>query len=87
MKRRISIYRRLLIFAYVLLLAIIFCGCNKTDQEQEVKEYSISRVDNLVQCLIVIEVDSCEYIVGHVPSGDFGWVMTHKENCKFCAER
>ena len=85
MKTKTSNLRRHFAFAYVLLVAVIFCGCNKTDQE--VKDYSTGKVGNLKQCLIVTEIDSCEYIVGHVPDGDYGWVMAHKGNCKFCAER
>lgn len=35
----------------------------------------------------VIVIDSCEYIAAKAPFGDYGWVMSHKGNCKFCAER
>lgn len=34
-----------------------------------------------------IIVDSCEYIMAKAPYRDFGWVMSHKGNCKYCAER
>lgn len=35
----------------------------------------------------IIVVDSCEYILGYTHSYNGGPVLTHKGNCKFCAER
>lgn len=32
----------------------------------------------------VIEIDSCEYIISHVNSGQ---IIIHKQNCRFCKER
>ena len=63
-------------FAYVILVSIIFFGCEKdgktlsTINGFEVKTYTI---------------DNCEYI-GDIrgTNKDF---LTHKGNCKFCAER
>lgn len=83
--RNFKLSTKTAIVGYTMLVAVIFCACNTTDEE--VKDYSIGKVGNLKQCLIVTEFDSCEYIVGHVPDGDYGWVMTHKGNCKFCAVR
>ena len=85
MKNKTSITHKLGISFYAMLVAVIFCGCEKTDQQ--VKDYNIGKVGNLKQVILTIEIDSCEYLVGHVPDGDMGWVMTHKGNCKYCTER
>ena len=75
MKTRTSIYRRHFAFAYVLLVAVIFCGCNP-QPENGSGDY-VTKV-----------IDSCEYI-----EYDYGifdqrvYSLTHKGNCKFCAER
>ena len=78
MKTRTSIYHRHFAFAYVLLVAVIFCGCNPEGSENDV---------NIEKSYEVKVLDSCEYIfVSRRPwSGEFS--LTHKGNCKFCAER
>jgi hypothetical protein len=80
MKTRTSIYHRTFAFAYVLLVAVIFCGCesampqnsSKTKDTYDMGQYKI------------VEIDSCEYIVSDVYAG---YDICHKGNCKFCAER
>jgi hypothetical protein len=80
METKTSIYHRTFAFAYVLLIAIIFCGCNL----QLENESSETSDDNYVTKVI----DGCEYI-----EYDYGifdqrvYSLTHKGNCKFCAER
>ena len=64
----------------LLIIAVVqITGCLKTDQET--KDYNVGKVGNLKQCIVTTEIDGCEYLVGHVPGGDYGWVMTHKGNC------
>lgn len=78
MKTKTSIYRRHFAFAYVLLVAVIFCGCETPTGQREDKDgYSI------------IVIDSCEYIeMSFCPGCNNGYYsLTHKGNCKFCAER
>jgi hypothetical protein len=48
-------------------------------------QYDKARIDNMD--FKIITVDSCEYIMSKAPTGDYGWVMSHKGNCKFCAKR
>jgi hypothetical protein len=78
MKRRTSIYHRTFAFAYVLLVAVIFCGC-ETPSGQRYKKDGYS----------IVEIDSCEYIeVSSMTGANNGYYsLTHKGNCKFCAER
>ena len=76
MKTRTSIYYRY--FAYILLVAIIFCGCESSSgQRHKINDYSIA------------EIDSCEYIeISSMIGATNGYYsLTHKGNCKFCAER
>lgn len=79
MKTKSSTYRRHFAFAYVLLVVVIFCGCNPP-------QGSVNDI-NIENSYEVKVIDSCEYIyVSRRPwSGEFS--LTHKGNCKFCSER
>lgn len=64
------------IVGYTMLVAVIFCGCKGSENDVNIeKSYEIK------------VIDSCEYIyVSRRPwSEEFS--LTHKGNCKFCAER
>ena len=65
-----------------ITLAIVglMSSCVKTDQE--INDYNTGKANRLKTVLVTIEIDSCESLTGHVPDGDYGWVMTHKGNCK-----
>jgi len=78
MKNKTSILVGTRHFFYALLVAVIFCGCNPEGSENDV---------NIEKNYEVKVLDSCEYIyVSRRPwSGEFS--LTHKGNCKFCAER
>ncbi len=89
MKTRTSIYHRTFAFVYVLLVAVIFCGCelqNKQQKKEPKKNVEIEIMANSDFEIVVI--DSCEYVVfnrvhGYVGAGG----ICHKQNCKFCEER
>jgi len=83
MKKGINFITRNLAFASVLLVAVIFCGCEetKTNYDKQPTIYSNGQMSDAK----VYVIDSCEYI-GKLR----GWesdILTHKGNCKFCAER
>ena len=80
MKTKTSIYRRTFAFAYVLLVAVIFCGCG----EQTAKETKPIEMGNVYENEIIV-FDSCEYIKWRTYNGYYN--ITHKGNCKFCTER
>lgn len=65
---------------FIMLLPIIFFGCETKNIEQKQTDFII----NGSQLEIYI-IDSCEYI-GRV-KGSNSDKLTHKGNCKFCAER
>jgi hypothetical protein len=64
---------------YTLLVAFLFCGCNvKNDKEfADYKERDFT----------IIEIDSCEYIFMSSMPMDSDMALSHKGNCKYCAER
>jgi len=63
-------------FAYVLLASIILLGCEKDGE-------TISAINGFN--IKTYTIDDCEYI-GDVRGYDSDF-LTHKGNCKFCAER
>lgn len=68
------------IVGYTMLVAVIFCGCNPQPQNGSTETSNGDYVTKVI--------DSCEYI-----EYDYGifdqrvYSLTHKGNCKFCAER
>ena len=94
MKTNFKFKTQLIAFAYVLLVAVIFCGCGNETTKQELtpidKIYpiidKIEAVDgNGIRDIRLYVIDSCEYI-GYINAFNSD-VLTHKGNCKFCAER
>ena len=63
-------------FAYVILASIILLGCEKDGK-------ALSTVNGTQ--IKTYTIDNCEYI-GDVRGGSRDF-LTHKGNCKFCAER
>ena len=55
-------------------LLIIFCFYSCTEHQK-------TRDEQVKQYISIVTIDSCEYI-----EYDYG-VLTHKGNCKYCAER
>ena len=87
MKTKTSIYRRHFTFAYVLLVAVIFCGCNNPQETNGSEKFDNRKLTNYVaygKNIQIVEIDSCEYLYSYNFSATW---MTHKGNCKFCAER
>jgi hypothetical protein len=77
MKKQTLIYNTFA-FAYALLVAFIFYGC---ESKEDVKQ----RAEQSTNDISIIEYDSCEYLIFKTYGGSI--VYTHKGNCKFCAER
>ncbi len=85
MKTKTSIYRRHFAFAYVLLVAVIFCGCGSSNSEQQKEQKPLSQIQHIETGDVqVVQIDSCEYVVWNY--GYAGGIV-HKQNCKFCVER
>ena len=76
MKTKTSIYHRS--FAYILLVAIIFCGCETTINK---KDTGLKYMGRPIE---IMTIDSCEYVF--VSNGPASW-GSHKGNCKWCKLR
>ena len=92
MKTRTSIYRRTFAFAFLLLVAVIFCSCVEPAKQKE-NIISAKRIDihwfdengySSEEEFTIITIDSCEYLLAVY---DRSRMITHKGNCKFCSER
>ena len=84
MKTRTSFYHRTFAFAYVLLVAVIFCGCGEQSPKEKEVDINTKASWGIDVYVRLIEVDSCEYIVS---TRNDAISTIHKQNCKFCAER
>jgi hypothetical protein len=79
-------------FSYVLLAAIVFFGCEEPSKQKEnvisAKKIDIHWIDENgysdEENFTVVTIDSCEYLLAVY---DRSRMITHKGNCKFCAER
>ena len=84
MKIKTSIYHRTFAFAYVLLVAVIFCGCGDRNRAEERSKLFKTAVEVNGYQISIIEFDSCQYLISGL---GYSQMMTHKGNCKFCTER
>ena len=82
------------IFILSILFAMISC-CKQPDTNvyHDAKStndvYKVSvRYDNDLESLHVVVIDSCEYLIGKGVGNYQGYgYLSHKGNCKYCAER
>jgi hypothetical protein len=56
----------------LIILALFLMGCGSYE----------NRARSIESKYVIIIIDSCEYIVSKAPLGDYGWLMSHKGNCK-----
>lgn len=86
MKTKMSNYRNCFALAYVLLVAVIFCGCEEP-VKQTIKEekFFYAKLDRYNNKFKIVVIDSCEYL--YTDAGNNGQTVFHKGNCKFCVER
>ena len=81
MKTKMSNYRNCFALAYVLLAVVFFIGCTEVNTDRKNTEFVVKGGNSP---LIIVEVDSCEYLLGEWGNAT---VLTHKGNCKFCLAR
>lgn len=79
LNNKLSINRLTIVFTYVLLLAIIFCGCGLPEYDTKQNKAATYK------SFYTYEYDSCEYVGNSLINNNA--IFTHKGNCKFCAER
>ena len=89
MKNRTSILVGTRHFFYALLVAVVFCGCGERKTDTITTPLEQGKYATIV-------IDSCEYLQYYVElkygnaytTSEYRTKMiTHKGNCKFCAER
>ena len=68
---------------YVLLVAIILCGCRNEPRKYEPVKQSHPMYEYGMK---TIEHDSCEYVL-FKDNARSDVAMLHKQNCKYCAKR
>lgn len=61
----------------IIIALLMLTACNETRKTKTIDNVSGTAFD-------VIEVDSCEYIIG---SAGYKGYMAHKGNCKYCEQR
>jgi len=84
MKTKTSILTVTNVF-FILLVMCCFFSCSVSTSEN--KKATASHIDGNVvknQGIQILTIDSCEYV--WVKNG-YGAGLTHKGNCKYCAER
>jgi len=84
MKTNFKFKTQSIAFAYVLLVAVIFCGCDDMNRAEERSKVFKTAVEVNGYQISIIEFDSCQYLISGV---GYSQMMTHKGNCKFCTER
>ena len=78
-------------FLILLFAVALFTACDESNRyETQVVETetgeTVYKVDGVT--LHVVEIDGCEYLIGHYWIGDNGYgYLSHKGNCKYCEER
>ena len=85
--------KKILILVTILFAMISCSEQSDTNIYHEAKRtndvYKVNiRSDNDPVCLHVVVIDSCEYLIGKSGADyqGFGY-LSHKGNCKYCAER
>lgn len=73
--------RQTFLLVSALLLTIVSCDYHEVNTPRKNTGF---KVITGYEPLVIVEVDSCEYLLGDWGHGN---VLTHKGNCKFCLER
>lgn len=66
---------------YLLSMFVLLVGCTPANVPSTKTEYI---VNDFYSPVTIVELDSCQYFLGQWGNAT---VLTHKGNCKFCAER
>ena len=83
--------KRIFSFIFMFCAMFMFIACT-AQQPQPMVQCQVTN-DSVYYIpgygkLTVVEIDGCEYLIGRKCAGDFGFgYLSHKGNCKYCAER
>lgn len=78
-----------------ILFAMISCSeqpdtniYHEVERTNDVYKVNVTSTFNDTTMLRVVVIDSCEYLIGKNRFGEAGYgYLSHKGNCKYCAER
>ena len=77
-------------FLVLLSFFFVIVSCGKqpdTNVYHETERTNDVYIINKTHLKTVV-IDSCEYLIGRECAGDYGFgYLSHKGNCKYCAER
>ena len=86
--KQLNIAGNIVTFFYLCCILLFFCwvfsGCAQSVEEEKEVE---TKYESWGCYIEVLTVDNCEYVVAKAGSVKGGVAITHKQNCKFCAER
>ena len=78
---------------FLVLLSFFFVIISCGKQQPDTNVYHETEITSYVYIinglrLRTVVIDSCEYLIGsrYEPSSEYGY-LSHKGNCKYCAER
>ena len=78
----------------LILTAILFAMISCSSEQPYTNIYhEVERTNDVYNvngecCLRTVVIDSCEYLIGRKCRGYYGYgFLSHKGNCKYCAER
>ena len=82
----------------IFILSILFAMISCSEQPDTNIYHDAKSTDDVYKVVIssssipidlqVVVIDSCEYLIGHEYAGYRGYgYLSHKGNCKYCAER
>lgn len=73
---------------FILLVICCFSSCEswlpQSNLDKQTKTILLTPVNINGYEIFLVEYDSCEYLIS---GSGYSQMMTHKGNCKFCAER
>ena len=85
--KKLKLSAKAVLIGCAMLVAVVFSGCTDPEETNSSERFDNRRFINYVaygKKIQVVEIDSCEYLYSY--NFNATW-MTHKGNCKFCAER
>ena len=77
----------------IFILSILFAMISCSEQLDTNVYHKVEKTNDVYKVyddlnVRVVIIDSCEYLIGHTCLGYNGYgYMSHKGNCKYCAER
>lgn len=82
--------KKIIVGIFFMSIFLFSCNNQQVESKSNIDWYDNVKVKEIFTNVTytVVVIDSCEYIIGTDNSAyNGGFFLTHKGNCKFCAER